>query len=203
MKKIFALLFCLVMIVSMVGCAANDKKETSEDTAASTTETVTESEAVTETEAATETEAETEAPSEEKPADTNPDTMALVDMFDLLYAGCEDDLPNAVESMAVEDGDEETFNWITFTNYQEGFEAAYSESMIGSIAHSLVLVRVPDGTDVEAVRADIEKNHDPRKWICVEAEKSAVVAHNNTILLVMADAVVADQVLANFDALWA
>ena len=195
MKKIFALLFCLVMIVSMVGCAA-DKKETSEAvTEAPTTEATTESA----TEA--ETEAETEAPSEEKPAAGDPDTMALVDMFDLLYAGCEDDLPMGVENMEITD--EETFNWITFTQYQEGFEAAYSESMIGSIAHSLVLVRVPDGTDVEAVRADIEKNHDPRKWICVEAEKSAVVAHNNTILLVMADAVVADQVLANFDALWA
>ena len=195
MKKIFALLFCLVMIVSMVGCAA-DTKETSEAvTEAPSTEAVTESA----TEA--ETEAETEAPSEEKPAAGDPDTMALTDMFDLLYEGCEDDLPMGVETMEVTD--EETFNWITFTQYQEGFEAAYSECMIGSIAHSLVLVRVPDGTDVEAVRADIEKNHDPRKWICVEAEKSAVVAHNNTILLVMADAVVADQVLANFDALWA
>lgn len=195
MKKIFALLFCLVMIVSMVGCAA-DGKETSEPvTEAPTTEATTESA----TEA--ETEAETEAPSEEKPAAGDPDTMPLTDMFDLLYAGCEDDLPMGVETMEVTD--EETFNWITFTQYQEGFEAAYSECMIGSIAHSLVLVRVPDGTDVEAVRADIEKNHDPRKWICVEAEKSAVVAHNNTILLVMADAVVADQVLANFDALWA
>ena len=191
MKKIFALLFCLVMIVSMVGCAA-DNKEASE--------TVTEAPT---TEVSTEAETETQAPSEEKPAAGDPDTMPLADMFDLLYAGCEDDLPSAVETMTIEDGDAETFNWITFTQYQKGFEAAYSECMIGSIAHSVVLVRVPDGTDVEAVRADIEKNHDPRKWICVEAEKSAVVAHNNTILLVMADAVVADQVLANFDALWA
>lgn len=171
MKKLFALIFCIVMIVSMVGCAAEE--------AATTTEPTTEA---------------TVAAGDE---------MSLTEILDTLYNGLNEDEMPMLATTEIEPGDAETFEWLTFTSYEEGFEAVVSEPMISAIAHSVVLVRVPEGTDVESVRADIEQNHDPRKWVCVEAEKTAVIAHNNTILLVMSTVDMADVVIANFDALWA
>ncbi len=167
MKKIFVLLFCLVMIVSMVGCAA-DKSETT----AATTET---------------------------PA-AKGDTMSLMEILEGIYEGYTGEMPEIV-NMQIDNA--EAFEMFAFTNSEIGYEAAVSEPMIGSIAHSVVLVRVPEGTDVEAVRSAIEENHNPRKWVCVKAEKTAVIAHNNTIMLVMTSAELADIVIANFDALWA
>ena len=176
MKKLFALLFFLVMIVSMVGCAADETATTEAPT----------------TEAPT-----TEAPTE---ATAKGDEMSLVEILDGIYEGYNEEMPMLATT---EITDAETFEWMTFATYAEGYEAAVSEPMMGSIAHSVVLVRVPEEADVEAVRAEIEEKHDPRKWICVEAEKTAVIAHNNTILLVMSSTALADVVIANFDALWA
>ena len=173
MKKLFALVLCLVMVLTMVACG-NETEETT--TTEPTTEPTTEA---------------TVAAGDE---------MSLMEILDGIYEGYTDELP-MLGSMEIEDA--ETFEWITFASYVEGYEAAYSEPMIGSIAHSVVLVRVPEGTDVEAVRAEIEENHDPRKWVCVEAEKTAVIAHNNTIMLVMSTEALADVIIANFDALWA
>ncbi len=176
MKKLFALLFCLVMIVSMVGCAA-DEAETTE---APTTEAPT-----------------TEAPTE---ATAKGDEMSLVEILDGIYEGYTEEMPMLATT---EITDAETFEWKTFATYVDGYEAAISEPMMGSIAHIVALVRVPDDADVEAVRAEIEEKHDPRTWVCVEAEKTAVIAHNNTIMLVMSNEALADVVIANFDALWA
>ena len=53
-------------------------------------------------------------------------------------------------------------------------EALASESATGSIAHSVVLVRVKDNANVEAIKEKIENNVNPRKWICVEAEEVEV-----------------------------
>lgn len=172
MKKLFALLFCIVMIVSMVACAADD---TTLDTDVN----------------------DAAAPSEKIAAG---DEMSLTEIIEGLYEGYSEELPML---MTTEITDAETFEWLTFTSYAEGYEAVASEPMISAIAHSVVLIRVPEGTDVESVRADVEQNLDPRKWVCVEAEKTAVIAHNNTILMVMSTTELADIVIANFDALWA
>ncbi len=106
----------------------------------------------------------------------------------------------AAETMAL---DAESFEYFAFTAMPEGAEALVSEGMISAIAHSVVLVRVADASETEKVAAEIEKNADPRKWVCVEAEKKAVVSHDNTILLVMSNAAAADGIIANFDALYA
>ena len=95
----------------------------------------------------------------------------------------------------------ENFDFYSFTDYVDGYEGLASDAMINAIAHSVVLVRVPDGTDVEAVRADIEANATPAKWVCVTAEKTTVSANGNLILLVMSSAATADAITANFLAL--
>jgi len=94
------------------------------------------------------------------------------------------------------------FPAFTFIDYIEGAEAVISEGMISAIAHSVVLVRVPEGTDAADVAAQIEANADPRKWICVEAEKTVVSQHGSLVLLVMSSEATATAIAANFDALY-
>lgn len=81
------------------------------------------------------------------------------------------------------------------------FEAYVCAPLIGSIAHEVSVLRVGEGADVEALAKDIEANLDPRKWICVEAEKTAVVVRDNVILVVMSAADVVDTIVDNFNAL--
>ena len=66
-------------------------------------------------------------------------------------------------------------------------EAAASESVIGSIAHSVCLVRAKDGVDVEALKEKIRTSVNPRKWICVGVEREDIVmaSQGNLILMVI------------------
>ena len=64
-------------------------------------------------------------------------------------------------------------------------EAVASESMIGSIPYSLVLVRVNEGADALAVAEEMKAGIDQRKWICVEADDLLVSGYCDVIMLVM------------------
>lgn len=91
------------------------------------------------------------------------------------------------------------FSWYFGIDPIEGAQGLASEAMIGSIAHSVGLLRVPEGVDVAKTAAAIEQKIDPRKWICVEAEKTQVKHKGNLILVVMSFEDVANIVSANFD----
>ena len=82
---------------------------------------------------------------------------------------------------------------------EEISEAAVSEAMIGSIPYSMVLVRVKDAANARAVAEKMKAGIDPRKWICVEAEKTIVKQKGDLVLLVMSKAETADAIAANFD----
>ena len=127
------------------------------------------------------------------------DTMDLTAMVDKLYEGiASDNMPMVMTQEVTED----LFEGVFFIPAVKG-EAVMSEPMMSSIAHSVCLVRVAEGTDVEATRAAIEANMNPRKWCCVEAEKSGVIANGNTILLVMCAEANYQTIVDNFNALWA
>lgn len=96
---------------------------------------------------------------------------------------------------------EDMFSWYLFIDPIDGAEAVVSEPMIGSIPHSVVLLRVPDSVDAEQVRGEIEEKLDPRKWVCVEAEKTAVLRRGNLILMAMSDKDTVDKVISNFNSL--
>ena len=135
---------------------------------------------------------------EDTPAeDANPvDDMALSDIMNDILDGVAD-LP----AYEVVDLTEENFEFYTFVPYEEGYEAVAADALIGSIAHSVVLVRVPDDADAAQVAADMEANANPAKWICVQAEATHVRQHGNTILLVMSTVDTANAILKNFDSL--
>lgn len=66
-------------------------------------------------------------------------------------------------------------------------EGLASEPMMTARAHSVCLVRLEDGVDVEKAKADILKNVNPRKWICVGVEPENVKVANigSLVILVM------------------
>ena len=119
----------------------------------------------------------------------------LYAMIDSINAGVE--LP-MVGSMAL---DAEMFPYFAFIDKPAGVEAVVSEAMIGSIAHSLVLFKCADGVDVNAIASQVQANANPRKWVCVEAEKTVVVVKGSYVLLVMSNTVAADALVANFNSL--
>lgn len=94
---------------------------------------------------------------------------------------------------------DKNFEWYFFIPAIEGAEAMVSEPLMSSIAHCVGIVRVPEGTDAEGVRKDIEENINPHKWVCVEAEKTTVVRRGDLILLAMGETAVVDAAVSNFN----
>jgi len=74
--------------------------------------------------------------------------------------------------------------------------AAASESMMGSQAYSLVVVKVKDAADAETVAKEMMNGIDQRKWICVEADDLRVAAAGDTVVLMMVSSEHADVVTA-------
>lgn len=126
------------------------------------------------------------------------DTMTLQEIVDAVLK----DVDNLPEVMSVE-LDENSFPYVAFVEKQEGMEGIASDALINATAHSVVVVRTTDAATAETVAKEMDVNKNPAKWVCVEAEKSQVVVHGSTILLVMSSAATADAIIANFDALWA
>lgn len=93
---------------------------------------------------------------------------------------------------------EEGFKSFTFVDYIEGSVGVANEPMMSSIAHSVVLVKLPKGRDSAAFANEMKINANPRKWLCVEAEKVSVAAKGQLALLVMSSEVVTDKIVDNF-----
>ena len=57
-------------------------------------------------------------------------------------------------------------------------EGRASEPMIGSIAHSMVLIRVDSNTNIEKTKKLIKDTINPRKWICAGVNPDQVIVNN-------------------------
>ena len=212
MKKLFALMLCIVLTLALVACGEETK----------TTEPTTEAPTTTEptTEAPTTEEPTTEMPTEEITEEEPIEEMGF--MFECVTVDAEG-MMNLVEQPSDEmlfaqdlyegltneqvpgyfivyELNADIFESFTFIPYIDGVSAVACEAAMGSIPHSVVVLNLPEGSDVEAIRAQIEANANPRKWICVEAEQVSVVANGNTILLAMATPEACDAIVANFNA---
>ena len=82
--------------------------------------------------------------------------------------------------------------------YEEGF---YSLPMINVVPYQCILLRLPEGADMEAAKQTIADHADPRKWICVEAESVVVENVGDVILFVMGDSQTTNAMSAAFLAL--
>lgn len=135
---------------------------------------------------------------EEKPVEVpkvEPTTKPLSEIFAQILSVDLGEMPMT----EVNTLDETNFEFFTFASYIEGAEAMVSEPLMGSIAHSVVLVRLPESADVNAFAKQVKENANPRKWICVEAEKVQVSTKGNLVLLVMSSADKVDAITASFN----
>lgn len=80
-------------------------------------------------------------------------------------------------------------------------ESFYSVPMMNAIPYQCILLRLPEGADMEAAKQTIADHADPRKWICVEAESVVVENVGDVILFVMSDSQTANALQTAFLAL--
>ena len=118
--------------------------------------------------------------------------LSLSDIITSVQYGIE--LPNVAATALSSD----LYSSYLFIDYIDGSEAMVSEPIIGSIPHSLVVLKLPEGTDAAATADAIRASANPRKWVCVEAEKVTVVSSGRYVMLVMSDTATADTMAANF-----
>ena len=64
-------------------------------------------------------------------------------------------------------------------------EAAAFEPMMGSLAFSMVMVRVAEDADSKTVAESMKSGIDTRKWICVEADDLKVAGFGDVVMLIM------------------
>lgn len=108
---------------------------------------------------------------------------SLNDIMDKVYEPIKDDTP-ALEKIELNSDNIEYFLGTSDIDYKEGLA---SEPLMSSIAHSVVLLRMNDGADIEATKTKIKNSVNPRKWICVEVDENDVIVDSkgNLIILIM------------------
>ncbi|MEG2457312.1 MAG: hypothetical protein RSB41_00220 [Bacilli bacterium] len=108
----------------------------------------------------------------------------LKDIMSKMYSGIkEDNLPKLMNADVTKEN-LSSYLGVESLDYKE---AIASEPMIGSIPHSVVLIRMNDNADIEKAKKEIQEKVNPRKWICVEVPKEdvRVLSKGNLILLIM------------------
>lgn len=122
----------------------------------------------------------------------------LEEIMTKLYAGIgENELPMMLGNIEVSKEDIQYYIGTNEVNYKE---ALVSESGVGSIAHSVVLLRLNDAADAENVVSKVKESADPRKWLCVEAENVIVKSKGDLVVLIMSNEL-APKLEENFDGL--
>ncbi len=82
--------------------------------------------------------------------------------------------------------------------------ALAKESLAGSFAHSVILIRAENVNDVEDIKKTIKENVDPKKWVCVWVEEEDVVIKSKGDLIlvnIVEDEVARDAITKAFDEL--
>lgn len=115
-------------------------------------------------------------------------------MVDDLYAAYPVELMMMTTS-AVDLSDE---SWLTYNTGLTAEQGALvdagvlSESMTGSQAYSLVLLRVKDEADAQTIADAVLNNVQMNKWVCTMADKARVVTFDDKVLFVMSNSELAD-----------
>ena len=109
----------------------------------------------------------------------------LTAFVDSIYAGNENLFPSLM-SQAVDVTDAESVAYMT--GLENGNDLEYlvvSEPMMSSQAYSLVIAKVKEGKDADAIAKTMSENIDMRKWICVSAEVLYATSTEDLAFLVM------------------
>ena len=110
--------------------------------------------------------------------------MPLEDIMTMVY----EDLPEEQTPMMLENTEvtAENIEYYLGTADLDYERALASESGVGSIAHSVVLVKAAENADIAAMEQAIRENVDPRKWICVGVDpKDVIVDHAGDVIILI------------------
>lgn len=83
-------------------------------------------------------------------------------------------------------------------NVEEGI---FYESMMSPANQSYCLLKVKEGTDVAALKQKVFDNANPRKWICMSADRVLVMADSEYVMLAMGPVATLDTLKTEFAAL--
>ncbi len=97
----------------------------------------------------------------------------------------------AVDTFTLDDDEMLTF-YTGLENRDHVTDIAVSAPLIGSIAYSIVMVRVDDAANAEDIAQKMKDNIDVRRWICVSADDLLVSGYGDVVMLVMVDYAQAD-----------
>ena len=210
MKKMIALLIPATMMMSLLSGCASPSTATVPGTSIQTSGATTPATTTVETTTA-QTSPSTTTPSTTVAATTTPSTTTAVEsgpvgeLADIIAAIYKiKPLEIMVETRPIDIKDADALKYNTgLTKVDQIKEVSVSESMIGSQAYSLVLVRVKSSADLEAVAKAMKAGIDPRKWICVEADDLRVVGSGDVVMLMMvstelAEVVTTDEIVEAF-----
>lgn len=117
------------------------------------------------------------------PINSAEDLSALIEK---VYEGQEEQLPSLM-TQTVDVTDNDYVKMVTGLDNGDDFEyIAVSEPMMSSQAYSFVLAKVKEGVDADSVAKSMSEKIDPRKWLCVTAEKIYATSSGDVVCLVMA-----------------
>lgn len=116
----------------------------------------------------------------------------MTKFVDGLYEGIEIYPSITTMELSLEDMDAVTYN-TGLTKADDIESIVISEPMV-SQAYSLVLVKVKEGADADSIAKEMSEKINPRKWICVSAEKIYATSSENFAFLVMTNTDLTDSV---------
>ena len=186
MKKMISLLLVVALFAAMAAGCAQKPAETTEPTTEATTEPTTEATTEPTTEPTTEATEEVSDPTQGAEAGS---LEAMINEI-VTIQPVEVMMPTAIPLDLTDTSEDGAFKLKGYTGLEDASmltEACAYESMVGSIAFSLVLVRVNDAANAETVGQQMKEGIDPRKWICVEANDLQVVGCGDVVMLIMLD----------------
>lgn len=128
---------------------------------------------------------------------------SVSDILGQVYENAELD-PGLVEAMQYFDQGEitpELAETVLGTDDVEFTEGVYSMPMMSAQAYQCVLLRLPEGADIEEAKQTLLDNADPRKWVCVEAESVIVENVGDVVLFLMSDSATGEAIKTSFLAL--
>ncbi len=179
MKKLIALLLVLTLAMGLVACGNNDINE-------STTETTTQ---VTDEIIDDETESTPDEGDIEIEINTDPNSMEalLNNILAIQPASVMGPMVATIDLTTAEAAEYQIQSYTGLENGDDISDLAVCESMVGSIAFSLVAVRVKDAAHTQTIAEAMKNGIDTRKWVCVGADQLLVAGHEDVVVLVMLD----------------
>ncbi len=179
LTKTSLLALAMAAAISLAACGASSQSAVATPAPTATPETSTAEEGMTEG---------------MTPAETPAPDMELSAMVDSIYKAYPVELM-MMQTTAIDLNDEA---WLTYNTGLSAEQAdlvdagVKSESMTGSQAYTLVLLRLKDAADAQTVADTMLEKMDPARWVCVMADKMRVATFDDKVLFVMTDSELTD-----------